>query len=394
MALAHHPRIAAARLNAQAAGATVAEAKSALQPLLIGNLTSVGADNGTSIAAGTIQTSGLASRAATGLGITQLVTDFGRTANLISSARFRASAQDRAADLARTQVLLQVEQAYYNALSADAVLQVAKARLEMQRLTLRQVSALAESGLKSTLDVSFAEVTVSEAELALDQADNAAKSSRALLMAAIGEEDYAPYSLADVPVPGRITATPEQLVTDALKDRPDLAAARLNQTAAERYAEAEHKLKYPAISVVGVLGVTPIHQSGFADQYSAAGLNISLPFLNGGLYAARRQEAEFRARSAEKEAQALGVQIAGNVRAAWFDADTAWRRIDVTARLVDQTTRALRLARTRYEIGLSGILELTQAQLSLTSAQISEANAKYDYLSRVAALNYLIGAIR
>ena len=88
---------------------------------------------------------------------------------------------------------------------------------------------------------------------------------------------------------------------------------------------------------------------------------------------ARRAEAEFRARGAEKEAEALAVQIAASVRVAWIEADNAWRRIDVTARLVDQATTALRLAKARYDIGLSGILELTQAQLSQTSAQIAAA---------------------
>ena len=182
------PRIASAALNAQAAGTAVKQVRSAFQPLLTGNLTSVGADRDTSIAAGSLQTSGLASRAATGLGLSQLLTDFGRTSSLADSARLRAAAQDRNIATTRAQVLLQVEQAYYSVLAADAVLKVAQARLEMQRVTLRQVRALAASSLKSTLDVSFAEVSVSEAELALYQAENTAKANHALLSAAIGDE--------------------------------------------------------------------------------------------------------------------------------------------------------------------------------------------------------------
>jgi outer membrane protein len=61
---------------------------------------------------------------------------------------------------------------------------------------------------------------------------------------------------------------------------------------------------------------------------------------------------------------------------------------------VDQATNTLRLAKTRYDIGLSGILELTQAQLAQTSAQIAAANAKYDYLNRLSALKYATGAFR
>ena len=119
-----------------------------------------------------------------GVGVSQLITDFGRTSNLSESARLRAAAQDRNIATTRAQVLLQVDQAYYNVLGADAVLQVAQARVEMQKLTLRQVQALAASSLKSSLDVSFAEVAVSEAELALYQAENAARANRALLSAA------------------------------------------------------------------------------------------------------------------------------------------------------------------------------------------------------------------
>ena len=105
-----------------------------VRPLLTGNLTTVGADPNTSIAAGALQTSGLSSRAAMGVGISQLITDFGRTSNL-RGARLRAAAQDRNTATTRAQVLLQVDQAYYNVLGADAVLQVAQARVQMQKLT-------------------------------------------------------------------------------------------------------------------------------------------------------------------------------------------------------------------------------------------------------------------
>jgi outer membrane protein len=394
LAVKNHPRIASASLSAQAAGTTVTQVRSALQPLVTGNLTTVGADRGTAIAAGTLQTSGLASRAATGVAFSQLITDFGRTSTLADSARLRAAAQDRNVATTRAEVLLQVDQAYYHALAAESVLKVAQARVEVQRLTLRQVRTLAENSLRSTLDVGFAEVAVSEAELALYQAENAAKASQALLAAAIGDEKDAPLALADVPLPARPSGDREAMVEEAVKNRPDLAVAKLNQSAAERQAEAEKKLRYPAISAVGVVGAVPFRQNNLANQYSAAGLNVSIPFLNGGLFAARREEAELRARAADKDTAAIAVQIAGSVRVAWLEAENAWRRIDVTARLVDQAVKTLRLAKTRYDIGLSGILELTQAQLSETSAQIAAATAKYDYLSRVAALNYAIGAYR
>ncbi len=88
------------------------------------------------------------------------------------------------------------------------------------------------------------------------------------------------------------------------------------------------------------------------------------------------------------------MRIARDVRIAWFETNNAYQRLDVTSRLVQQTRRALRLAQARYENGLGSIVELNEAQLSETSAEITAAGAKYEYLSRRAALDYSTGAIQ
>jgi outer membrane protein len=188
--------------------------------------------------------------------------------------------------------------------------------------------------------------------------------------------------------------TADALVQEALANRPDLSAAKLNQSAAAQFADAERRLRYPSFSLVGTAGSIPAHPQNLNGRYAAAGLNITLPVLNGGAFAARRAEAEFRARASERETDNLALEVATAVRVAWFEADSAWRRLEVTARLVEQAASALRLASTRYEYGLSGILELTQSQLAHTSAQIAAATARYDYLSRLAAIKFATGAYR
>jgi outer membrane protein len=394
LALRNHPRIASAAMIVGAAEASVQQAKAANQPQVVANLTGVGADHGTVIGAGALQTSGLSTRVGMGFGVSQLLTDFGRTGSLVESAHLRASAQDRSLAATRAQILLQVDQAYYAVLAADAVLQVARARLDAQRVTLRQVEALAASSLKSTLDVSFAQVSVSEAELALYQAENTARANRTLLASALGESQESSFELADIPAPGPLPADPESLVQQALANRPDLSAARLTQSAAQRFADAERRLRFPSLSLAGTAGSIPAGPQNLDSRYAAAGLNVSFSILNGGAYAARRVEADYRARASEKDAETLALQVATSARLAWIEANNAWRRMDVTAKLVQQAASALRLATARYEIGLSGILELTQAQLAQTSAQIAEANARYEYLGRLAAIKYTTGDYR
>ena len=71
------------------------------------------------------------------------------------------------------------------------------------------------------------------------------------------------------------------------------------------------------------------------------------------------------------------------MRVAWAAPITAYQRIDVTAQFLRQAALALDLAQGRYNLGLSSIVELTQAQLNLTQAEIENLSAKYDYQTPV-----------
>jgi outer membrane protein len=393
-AVRNHPRLSSASFSADAARSVIAEARSSLFPTITSNFTGVAAEHSSTLAVGAVQTSSLYSRVAAGVGISQLITDFGRTLSLVDSARLRAAASDKNVAATRAGIHLNVDQAYYQALGAKSVLRVAQAVVENRRLTLRQVQALAQSSLKSTLDVSFAEVAVSDAELALVRAENDVQAATAHLSSAMGSQRSESFELVDEPLPSALSSDPEPYVSDALHQRPDLAALQLARDAAGRFADAEGALNRPTISAVGVAGALPETDPRLKQTYSAAGINVSVPILNGHLFSARHTEAELRAQAVGKDVADLTIQISDQVRTAWLEANTAFRRLDVTARLVAEAEQALRLARTRYAIGLGSIVELNQAQLSELAARIAAASAKYDYLSRRAALEFVSGAIQ
>ena len=73
---------------------------------------------------------------------------------------------------------------------------------------------------------------------------------------------------------------------------------------------------------------------------------------------------------------------------------TGFQRVDLSNQLLMQATDALDLAQQRYNLGLSSIVELTQAQLNQTEAQIAVATARYDYQARSAALKFQTGSLR
>jgi len=93
----------------------------------------------------------------------------------------------------------------------------------------------------------------------------------------------------------------------------------------------------------------------------------------------------------QEQLRDLRDRIARDVRVTWLQANTAYQRASVTAQLLQQANLALDLAQTRYKLGLSSIVELSQAQLQQTDAQIGNSTARYDYLATLSSLRYQTG---
>jgi outer membrane protein len=395
LALQRHPAIKAGEAVALAAGETVREARAAYLPFAAGAVSAADASaESTRIAAGGLNNPTVIDRFATGLAVSQLVTDFGRTHDLVESTTLNAQAREKDTDTRRADVLLQVDRAYFDALRARAVLRVAEETVSTRQTVADQVQALANSNLKSSLDVSFARVNLGEARLLLVQAQNDLASAQAALSAAIGDPTPASYQLVDE---GQVAAPPADsapLVADALRNRPDVAARRLAADAAAKFADAEHALWMPSVAAVGVAGVTPAHATGITDHYAAAGVNVTIPLSNGGMFSARHAEANFRAQALQENTREIETAVGRDVTIAWLAARTAYQRLDLTQALLAQATDALDLAQSRYELGLTSIVELTQAQLNKTGAEIAQATARYDYQARLAVLRYQTGTLK
>jgi outer membrane protein len=393
-ALDHNPQIRAGHYSALAAQETIREARSAYLPTAFGSFTGAGAQDGTRIAAGGLNNPTILDRFAAGLAVSQLLTDFGRTGNLVQSSSLVADSRERDVDARRADVLLQVDRAYFNAQRAQAVLRVAQETVNARSLAVDQVSALARSNLKSGLDLSFAKVNLGEAQLLLAQAENDVQSAFASLSTALGSPQSVEYALSDEGMPPQPEGDSAPLIARALRERPDLGAQRLADQAAQKFADAERSLWMPSISFIGAAGVTPYHQVGLNDRYSAAGVNVSVPLFNGNLYSARHAEAAFRAQAQDQVVRDLENRVARDVTIAWLDTRTGYQRLDLTNQLLAQASEALDLAEARYNLGLSSIVELTQAQLNKTRAAIEQATARYEYQARVSALKYQTGELQ
>jgi outer membrane protein len=393
-ALLSHPQISVADLKALAARQVTRQFRSAFFPTLYGSVMSVGtANDNTRLAAiGGLNNPSIFDRNAEGLVLSQLITDFGRTANLTSSAKLRAQAEANNAQATREQILLAVDGAFFAAQQAQSVTRVAEQTVAARQLFLDQVSALATNKLRSELDVSFAKVNFDDGKLLLSKAQNDLQAAFAQLANLMGLRESKSYRLVEQPMPPEVSTNVSEFVQLALQSRPDLLSLRNSQEAALKFARAEKALHYPTLSAVGSAGVVPIGDSQLPNNYAAAGLSLTVPLYAGGLYSARQQEAELRARAAEN-LRDLENNVIRDVRIAWLSAQNAFDRLRITGELLDNAKQSFDLAQARYSNSISSIVEFNQAQLNLLSAQIAYADTQYEYLLRRSALSFQTGSL-
>jgi len=389
LALKNNPAISVARLSALASEQVTREVRSSLWPQAYGYLTAVDARANSRITAGALNNPTVYTRAAGGATVSQLITDFGHTTNLVASARLQAKADLQNAAATREDVLLAVDQAFYNALQTHAVLQVAEQTVASRQLLSDQVGALTKSKLKSDLDLSFAYVNLAQAKLLYLDALNNDKASLAALSAILGYPTLETFELVNgtealAPPPADV----EPLIADAFAKRPEILSLEFQSESADKLHRAEHDQLYPTISVLAAFGDSPVRNDVIYGPYAAAGVNVEIPIFNGFLYSAKSREADLRAQAARQRLNDLRNRVSRDVRTSWLAASTAFDRVSVSEQLLAQANQALELAQTRYKLGLSSIAELSQAQLQQTQAQIGSAQAGYEYRLALSVLRY------
>ena len=393
IALSNRPSLLAAQFTAQQAGAITSEVRSAYFPEVFDNATGADAENNSRITAGGLNNPIIYDRFADGVVINQLATDFGRTHSLVKSSDLEAKSQEQNAQATREDVLLQVDESYFRTLEAEAVLRVAKQEVDARQLVVNQVTTLAKNQLRSSLDVSFANVNLAQAQLFLTQAGSNLEAAFADLSLALGYSDNRSFALEEEPMPERPAAALSDLIAEAFQQRPELAGSRLHLQSAQEYAKAQAEVWNPTLSAVAVAGVTPVREPPLASNYAAAGFNLTIPIFDGRLYSARHREAEFAADAAREQVNELADQVARDVRVAYNDANTAFQNLGLTDQLKQQADLALQLAQARYNLGLSSIVELSEAQLNQAQAGVAQAQAKYQFQISVDSLNYQTGQL-
>lgn len=393
MALKNHPQIRAGNFSLSAAEQDVKAARSRYLPQISGNIVGAYADSGTQIDAGAgLTNSSVVKRGAYGVSVNQLITDFGRTENQIEAVKANLDVRSANLENTRQRVLFDVIRAYYNSLRAQALEQVADDTLKARTEFLEQVSALRDAGRRSDLDLSIAKQDVSDAQLLKLQAKNGVDDAAAILSQALGLGEVRHFSL----VAEKIVLSPpgdiDHIIVQALDLNPELRALKARALAARKTADSDYAENYPTINALGYAGEVPYDPSGLSNpNYAAAGIVLSVPIFEGGRITAASKSADYAAESVREDVIDKQNTLSKDIRVAWNNVKVAYENIDVVKQLLENASISLDLTSARYELGRSSIVDLAQAVLAKTKAEISDTNAVYEYLTQRAFLNYTAG---
>ncbi len=321
--------------------------------------------------------------------------DFGARDGKITSARHLLDAAAATASSVSQQTVLNVVQSYYGVVAADAGLIAAQTSETADSRSLEVARSLREGGAGTRADVLQAETAFDQAVLVRVQAEAAAKNSRGTLAVTLGLSADQMLTLAPESVPAEaptLTARMADLMAEAMRQRPDLAAAQAQRDSAEANITVARAAGRPSISVSA--GRDLIDTTGIPHQnYSLIGVNVTVPIFTGFNvdYGVRQGQAAFEASQANADQVRLGVSL--GVWSAYHLLESANQQLTVTSGLTKTAEENEQVALGRYQAGVGTIVDVLTAQSAAALARQTRINAELGWQVARAQLTLAVGRL-
>jgi outer membrane protein TolC len=393
VALANSPRTRETWLAARAAAAEVGKQKAAYWPSL--DLT--GELNRVKVAAVGGRFAFQQTTYGPTLDVSWLLFDFGGRSADVEDAWQSLLAADFAHNAALQEEVLQVEQAYYQYQTARAFRAAAAADLAGAEANLKAAEARHDAGLATIAEVLQARTAMARARLGLETFEGQMKATQGGLATAMGLPTNVAVEVGELPAGlplDRATAEVEEILQQAIEQRPDLLAARATAAAADAQAASAGRDRLPSIEMRGSTDRTYYWNQGVdpADNYSLS-LLLRYPLFNGFQrrweLAEKRREAE----AAHARTASLEQLVALQVWTSYYDLQTAAQRVETSRELLASARQSADVAAGRYKAGVGSILDLLTAQSALAEARAEEVAARADWLLAAAQLAHDSGAL-
>jgi outer membrane protein TolC len=385
LALSYQPAMSMAGQNLAVASNQLAEVKAGRLPVLSG---SAGYRRGTANTAVAHGSHASTDNYSAGLGVDQLLYDFGRTASSVKRAAALLTTASERLRAASNDVVYATRVAFYELSQAQETLGVAEETERQYLKRLEQVRGMVEVGRRIKYDVTKAEVDLGNARLGLVGARNAVADARAGLMRRLGLAEDPGCRLADIPARD-FTATYAASLETARRRQPELLALRSETLAASAGLDAAVADLYPSLSVSGEYLWSGRALPLFWNWSGAARLAWTL--FSGGKTTAAIEAAAASLRSARAREADREQQLALDLRTAFTQLEGARERQGLAALIVRHARENLEVVSERYRLGQASSVELTDAQAALSQARGDEVKARFDCHGAVAAILHASG---
>jgi len=317
----------------------------------------------------------------------QLLFDFGKTWAATDAAKATAESFRQNVELQKQTIAVNVKTSYFTLLLAKRLVGVNAAALDRALLNLKSAQGFYAVGTQPKSFVTRAEVDVANGRVSLIQAQNAVALARVALNTAMGIAISAPTEVKDVLAYEPYAVDSESLVTEALQHRPEYLAIKAQADSAAATVKQRFRSFFPNVIASGTYGGT---RAAFNEIYNY-GVQLTWSIFDGGNMIAQYKEAKANLDAFQARVRDTELTVWQDVQQSYLTMVSAEQQIGAAQKAVDSAQENFQLSQGRFDAGVANIIELTDAQLALTQAQSSEAQALANYRIAIAQLERAIG---
>lgn len=329
---------------------------------------------------------------ANSLNLNQTLFDFGKTSTSVDIQSLGKQSAEADVQDVTVSIIMAVKESYYSFLKARMSQTVATETVEQFRQHFDIAKTFFETGKSSKIDVTSAEVNLSNARIQLISAQNAQRIARANLNKSMGLLSVPEYGIQEAFYLEQAVMSLETALALAYKNRPDILSIRLKKNALEKSVDLNKKGYLPVLS--GNAGYGYAGDDTSINPSWNAGVTLNVPLFTGfsTKYAVLESLAGLDIARANEDL--LWQKIHLEVQSAWLNRKEAFERIEAGKTIVRQAEETLELARGRYATGVGSSIEITDAMIKLNNAKMTYINALSDFSVAQASLEKAIGAAK
>jgi TolC family type I secretion outer membrane protein len=385
LALRNNPATRASWAQARSAAALYGSARGQLFPTVNGSAT---VSRIRSPATGT-RPAGERTEYGPSLSLNYLLLDFGGRSGAIERARQDLFAANFSHNAAIQNTVLQAEVAYFTYMATAALLAAERSAIAEAQANLTAAQQRNRVGLATIADVLQARTALSQEQLNLETTQGNLQAARGSLASALGLPANLPFELEPLSgaLPVRsLAVSVDSVINDALRNRPDLAAARAQAAAAESQVRVTRAAELPSLALSGNTARTYSTPQVFAGPSYTLTLGLQIPIFNGFSHqydvVAAQAQADAIAALADQTRQTVMTQVF----VSYYALQTAGQRVATADDLLASALQSVQVAAGRYREGVGSIIDLLTAQTALASARAQQVQSRWQWYTSLAQL--------